>query len=65
VNYAQRGQQLLSPAAAAAELGCAVWLVHALCRRGVLRSVRVDGHPRISRRELNAFTRTHRPPEAA
>ena len=55
----------LSPAGAAAVLGCPLWLVHALIRRGVLSSVRVGGRPRVAKRELETFIAANKPEETS
>lgn len=52
---------LLSPAAAAATIGCPVWLIHLLIERRILYSVNVQGFPKIRHRELHAFIRMNTP----
>jgi hypothetical protein len=52
---------LLSFAGAAQLLGCQVWLVDVLVRSRLLYSHRVEGTPRIRRRELDAFVRSNAP----
>ena len=46
---------LLTPTEAAEALGIGVWKLYDLMRKGLLRSVKIDGCRRIATEELSAF----------
>jgi hypothetical protein len=52
---------LLSPARAAQELRCELWLVDLLINRRLLHVNRVDGLRKVRTQELHAFRRLHDP----
>lgn len=61
-----QGRPLISPSAAAAELGCETWMIRWLIRRRVLHPIRVNGGGlRIRSREVAAFASANRAKEAA
>jgi hypothetical protein len=63
VSKPRRGAWV-SPAGAAAEAGCPVWIILMLVRMGRLHITRINGMPRISRRELETLLSIHRPASA-
>lgn len=46
---------LLTPTEAAEALGIGVWKLYDLMRKGLLRSIKIDGCRRIAAEELSAF----------
>jgi len=61
VTTTSTDRPLLSYAGTAQLLDCPVWLVGVLVRARLLYAHRVQGTPRIRRRELDAFIRTNAP----
>ena len=52
---------LVSPARAASELGCPLWVLELLVDRGVLSAHRVNGQRKIRGHELNGLRRRRDP----